>query len=1181
MEKFYSFMKESKRLYFLPISLLLISLIAYSCFKLKSIEHPPTALTESYFDVTFVCEPNTDSKTEGKGYFGALLPKGWEPQTATDFTIFYPEGVDDINGQLFYDKDYTEKLNSNFTAPEGYYWWGGRSQNDLEIVKRFKKEGTGEDYDVKCIDFSFTFRIYTDKQMGDFNLRYMIGTNAWEDDPIKPNGGLYVDVQRSIKITENPNPPIDLIDIKQPTTQQTYSATDVEISYIPLKIDNGNSRAFFGALLPKGWRVQDYTDCIVKNGEGVETGTGRFSYDQYYSDHLENKYAAPKGYYWWGGRTIDNLLITPVNNDLSFTFRIYNDNQTGDFNLRYVISAGTDKTITDYLKEETYYPISVSAGNKFPIKKEPNWELLSNRGWDEKVNFYSDKDYDGFFTRWYGWNGGDIGISALLNDGRSIWVWGDSHTGMVLSDRKRITDQAQFERNYVILQDGEDFSAFKLINEGTPGNIKEAVIPTDDEGKELDKHKEWYWPDGSSVYYRDGVPELQMVLSRMESAGEGMWGMRGVAVDVAVFSLPDLKLKTISKYKHRTVHIEKDGNSHSLGYAGQVFKDDDGTVYIYSSAGLPGICATTAIVARVKNGDLTGDWEFYNAEAKQWTTDALWQNDVENWSKASIKEIYKDGEELKTKNTDKHMFVFKDGGFYYAFGIPTCFGRDLYIYDADGPAGPFRNERKVGRLPDEISEGYVPSLPGIHQQFSKNGELLFSISKNYDDNARKDQGLPPLSWYDVPGCADEYRPYFFRIENWRDKLSISNLDATDNKGILAAQYEDNILNITDNDENTIYSANAGAAWIQYESLTPVNLRRYTITSAKDSPEKDPLHWKLFASNDGENWTMLDERYYAEFKERSQTISYVVPIDGEFTHFRLDVLASKGDQGLQIAEWQLFGKFEYDKDTVAELEEVKVNEKALDALNDEVFVDVLSTDPTDYTFDFKAKNYGNLINVDKLFTVLEERPGIYIYRLKAKIESPGIYTYNFTVISEDEVNKKDYKLVISRRYPFEDLIKVKWNNTLMPYLNKLDKYTITGYQWYKNDSPISGETKSSYSAGSKQNDLIDQNATYHVSINTSDGVLRTEAKQIKLKPMGIQAYPNPAKLGETLTVEANIDDELLSGASVEVYNVQGNKVNTTNVKSASTSINMPSAVGTYFLKFKGKNGFEQTLKVVIK
>jgi len=1157
MKKNYYSIKHSKWVYILPISFLLISTILYGCFKLKSIDHPETALTEDSFDVAFVCEPDVGLKTEARGYLGVLLPEGWEPQGTTDFTVLFPEGTDDIHGQLTYDKDYTDKLKAKNVTPVGYYWWGGRSKDDLELIKKVG------DAEIKCINFSFTFRIFTDKKTGDFNLRYVIGTDGDSKDP--SGEGQYVDVSKKITITENPNPPVnaDVVDIQQPATQQTYSETEVDFSYIPFKADNGNNRLFFGALLPKGWRVQDYTDCVIEDDGGTKIGSGRFSYDQYYSDILESKYAAPEGYYWWGGRTIDQISLKPTNN-LSFKFKIYNDAQVGEFKLRYVITGGTDKSMTDYFKDETYYPISVSAGNQFPIKKDLNWELIANNGWDENVKYYSDKDYDGFFTRWYGWNGGDIGISSLLNDGRSIWVWGDSHSGMVLSDRTRITDQTQFERNYIIQQDGEDFSAFKLINEGTPGNIKEALIPTDDDGKPTGKHEEWYWPDGSAVYYRDGVPELQMVLSRMENNGEGgMWGMRGVGVDVAVFTLPDLKLKEIVKNRHKTVHVE----GGSLGYAGQVFKDDDGTVYVYSSAGLPGICATNTVIARVKNGDLTAQWEFYNAATKLWSTDTSWQNNVDNWEKAGFENL--------------PMFVFKDGGKYYAFGLPPCFGREIYIYDAATPYGPFTNKRLVAKLPDEITEGYVTTLPGVHQQLSKHGELMFSVSKNYDNEARKEQGLPQLEWYNVPGCADEYRPYFFRVKNWRDKLNISSLDATDNKGILTAQYEEGMSKATDNDEKTVYTTTSGSAWIQYESLTPVNLRRYTITSAPDAPEKDPLHWKVLGSNDGQTWTILDERYYSEFEERSQTISYVVPIDTEYTHFRLDVLASKGGAGLQLAEWQLFGKFEYEKETTAELEHVIVNEKPVSQLDDVILIDVLSTDPVEHIIDFKAKNYGNLDNSEKLFTVIEEAPGINTYRLNVKLDKPGVYVYNLKVTSENEENEKEYKVIISRRFAFDEAIKVKWNNTLMLYLNRLEDYDITGYQWHKNDSPISGATGKTYSAGPKKGDALDLNAAYHVSMTTPDGVMRSEAKNMTLKAMGVQVYPNPAKPGQALTVEANIDEELLSGASIEVYNSQGNKVNTTKVVNPSTSVYIPSTTGTYFLQFKGNSGFEQTLKVVVK
>ncbi|MDR1886310.1 MAG: hypothetical protein LBQ70_00205, partial [Prevotellaceae bacterium] len=91
---------------------------------------------------------------------------------------------------------------------------------------------------------------------------------------------------------------------------------------------------------------------------------------------------------------------------------------------------------------------------------------------------------------------------------------------------------------------------------------------------------------------------------------------------------------------------------------------------------------------------------------------------------------------------------------------------------------------------------------------------------------------------------------------------------------------------------------------------PLFLRRYTVTSAPDNPESDPLHWQILGSNDSISWTLLDERYYAEFEERGQTNSYTVPIDRPFQYFRLNILATNGASELKIAEWQLFGQYAF-------------------------------------------------------------------------------------------------------------------------------------------------------------------------------------------------------------------------------------------------------------------------------
>ncbi|NCU04258.1 MAG: hypothetical protein GXC73_09755, partial [Chitinophagaceae bacterium] len=98
-------------------------------------------------------------------------------------------------------------------------------------------------------------------------------------------------------------------------------------------------------------------------------------------------------------------------------------------------------------------------------------------------------------------------------------------------------------------------------------------------------------------------------------------------------------------------------------------------------------------------------------------------------------------------------------------------------------------------------------------------------------------------------------------------------DLTDNGGILTAQFvsnrpTENFPNIIDNDINTKYYQNGKKAlWVQYRSTMPAIVTRYTITSANDVEERDPLNWNLAGSNNGVNWTVLDTRTGEDFPTR--------------------------------------------------------------------------------------------------------------------------------------------------------------------------------------------------------------------------------------------------------------------------------------------------------------------------
>lgn len=190
------------------------------------------------------------------------------------------------------------------------------------------------------------------------------------------------------------------------------------------------------------------------------------------------------------------------------------------------------------------------------------------------------------------------------------------------------------------------------------------------------------------------------------------------------------------------------------------------------------------------------------------------------------------------------------------------------------------------------------------------------------------------------------------------------------------------------------------------------------------------------------------------------------------------------------------------------------------------------------------------------------------------------TFRITAESGDY---EDYVLKIERRYAFDDIVSVLWNNTLMLNLKKLreDGFEATGYQWYKANSAIKDAISATYSAGPSKVDLLDRNAEYFVEIKTPKGNIHTCAKKPNLKSMDIKAYPNPSAQGEVIYIDADIDDTLLVGAAIEIYNINGIKVASVKVNDRITPLNLPLSSGTYIVKFVSKNGFNKNLKTIVK
>ena len=138
----------------------------------------------------------------------------------------------------------------------------------------------------------------------------------------------------------------------------------------------------------------------------------------------------------------------------------------------------------------------------------------------------------------------------------------------------------------------------------------------------------------------------------------------------------------------------------------------------------------------------------------------------------------------------------------------------------------------------------------------------------------------------------------------------SGTDITDLGGTISVQFNDSpagegFANLIDNSTQTKYLTFNSSAWVQYQAPASYILDSYTITSANDAPERDPLSWTLQGSVDGSAWTPIDSRTGEDFPSRFQTRTFSFGNSQGYTYFRLNLNNNSGTM-LQLAEIELFG-----------------------------------------------------------------------------------------------------------------------------------------------------------------------------------------------------------------------------------------------------------------------------------
>ncbi len=117
-------------------------------------------------------------------------------------------------------------------------------------------------------------------------------------------------------------------------------------------------------------------------------------------------------------------------------------------------------------------------------------------------------------------------------------------------------------------------------------------------------------------------------------------------------------------------------------------------------------------------------------------------------------------------------------------------------------------------------------------------------------------------------------------------------------------------NLADGNPSTKWLAFVSSGWVTYQLAAPAIVTVYALTSANDSPGRDPKDFTLQGSNDGSAWTDLDSRTGQTFSGRFVTNKYTLTNSTAYGFYRLNITANSGDGLTQLADWDISRRLEH-------------------------------------------------------------------------------------------------------------------------------------------------------------------------------------------------------------------------------------------------------------------------------
>ena len=92
--------------------------------------------------------------------------------------------------------------------------------------------------------------------------------------------------------------------------------------------------------------------------------------------------------------------------------------------------------------------------------------------------------------------------------------------------------------------------------------------------------------------------------------------------------------------------------------------------------------------------------------------------------------------------------------------------------------------------------------------------------------------------------------------------------------------------------------------IDFQFDTAKLVASYEFTTGNDFDGRDPMDWKFYGSNDGQNWKELDNHVGMQFRKRRKTYQFFFKNNEKFTHYRWAISKLYNDNMFQASEFRL-------------------------------------------------------------------------------------------------------------------------------------------------------------------------------------------------------------------------------------------------------------------------------------